>query len=95
MAPDFDTRHVLAYFEVHYWPDRGQIVLINYSGPTGAIVSDVRVMGEPDTGEIRDATMLIALALANAGRPEGDLFEHKRHVYQVDTVSMSRTRVPA
>lgn len=80
MAIDFDTRHVLAYFEVHYWPERGQIITVNCSGGTGPIVSDVRVTGQPGTSELGDATMLIALAVASAGRPEGDVFEHRADV---------------
>ena len=95
----FDARALLRYYEVHYWPNTGHVILINADpayGRSGPVVTDIRIRGEaPSTPYLRDSTTMIALALAEAGKPAANLFEHNRSVYQIDIHTMARTKVPS
>lgn len=67
-------------YEVHYWPWTGRILTVHISSATEQvpITMEVIVTGDAQTPSLYDNTMLVALALAQAGQPTGELFKHKR-----------------
>ncbi len=85
--------------EIHYWPHSGRIIMINkephYSEP---VVTALDVTpGEPGPGALLDATEVIVLALAEAGRPPMRMVRHDLHgrMESVDAVNLSRTEIRA
>lgn len=87
-----DARFLMNFFEVHYWPETGHIIMVNHTSDVGPVVTDIQINGFAHSPETADATFLTALALANAGTPEGELFEHKRNVWRVNTHTMERRK---
>lgn len=72
-------------FEVHYWPQQSRILVIHVPAGTGdgPILTDLRIVqaderNRPVFGAAdHDGTFVVALALAEAGRPAGELFRHE------------------
>ncbi len=94
-----DDRVYAHIAEVHYWPHVGRIIVINkephYSAP---VVTALDVTpGESGPAALLDSTELVALALAEAGRPSMDMVRHDANgsMESVNPVSLARTPIKA
>ncbi len=73
---DFDPRFSASFYEVHSWSSQGRILVINKPHyESSPVVTEVLV----NTSERSSATVIVALALASAGDPAGEVFEHDRY----------------
>ncbi len=85
----------MRFFDVHFWPYRGRIVMVNGDPAYGAgspVVTEIHVTGAAGTADLRDTTTLVAIALVKAGDPAGELYEHARTVAQLDPQSLATIR---
>lgn len=71
----YDNRFALAFCEVHYWGDRGRIMIINKDAHRPVpMVTELNVnVGAAQTG---NATFAVALALTDSAIPQAVLFSH-------------------
>lgn len=87
----------MRFFDVHYWPGTGRIVMVHGDPAYGSgspVVTEMHVSGEPHSADLSDTTTVVAVAMVNAANPAGELFEHQvgRTVNQLDVFSLATIR---
>lgn len=67
-------------YEVHFWGETGRILIVHIPNfgvsADEPILTELHVTGSRASYTLREATWLMALALAEAGKPAGGLVEH-------------------
>ena len=70
------------FMDVHYWPTTGKVIVVHGEPAYGENSPVVTFLDVTTNGNatLPDTTFLVALAMAEAAKPVGQLFEHNDNV---------------